>query len=385
MLELALEVAERMGRLPLDVLLMDLEGHYMSHISYALSVMDRPEIRPWWVCLPMSMENGVSQYEPWWIIWDETQQERWVRPMPDRPYVIHAGNLPDGWDWWRRGMPFEEFIIRFADWFGQGAASTSCLVGIRADESMNRYRAVVNASKVRWGGANWTTKVQDCKSEVYNCYPIYDWRTEDLWTYIGRKGCNYNRLYDLMYKAGRSIHEMRICQPYGFEQRKGLDLFQVCEPEIWDRAVQRVAGANFGAIYRGGTVMGNVKVELPAGHSWLSYTRILLGTMPPELREHYLRRINVYLKWWARELGRPVKHLHSREPGEEYDEAGMLVIDIPGEREMWDKYPSHGGPNWRRVAATLIKNDYYCKNLVFSINQKEWDKMEAIKAKYKDL
>ena len=235
MMELALEVARERDRLPLHALLIDLEGHYREHIEYSLRLCDRPEIKPYWICLPISLRNAVSQFEPKWVPWEEEKRDIWVRPMPDRPYVITEHNMPEEWTWFRKGQEFEEFILYFADWFADHchADKTACVVGIRADESMNRYRTIVNDRKTRYADQGWTTLIKGLRNTVYNAYPIYDWRVEDIWTYVGKTGCDYNKIYDYMYKTGRSVHDMRICQPYGDDQRKGLDLFQECEPETW--------------------------------------------------------------------------------------------------------------------------------------------------------
>jgi predicted phosphoadenosine phosphosulfate sulfurtransferase len=84
---------------------------------------------------------------------------------------------------------------------------------------------------------------------LWNIYPIYDWRVDDVWTYHGKHGRPYNKLYDLMHKAGLSLSQMRICQPYGDDQRRGLWLFHLIEPDTWARVVARVNGANGGALY----------------------------------------------------------------------------------------------------------------------------------------
>lgn len=387
MLELALEVARRRGRLPIHALLIDLEAHYAEHIAYSLRMCDRPEIKPYWVCLPLSLRNAVSQFEPKWICWDEDKCELWVRTMPDRPYVIRKENMPDAWHaWFRKGMEFEEFILYFADWFAEARGGrVACVVAIRADESMNRYRTIVSDKKQRYKGAGWSTRVLECRHEVFNFYPIYDWRVEDIWTYIGRTGCDYNHIYDFMYKTGRSIHEMRICQPYGDDQRKGLDMFHECEPETWFRVVQRVSGANFGAIYRGGAILGNLKVDLPLGHTWQSYSKLLLRSMPPYLKDHYVRRINVFLKWWARELGEPIQSVQRPSEGETYDDLGLFVTaSIPDEADL-DAEAHRHAPSWRRICKAIMRNDYYCKSLSFAQNKQEWEKLEALKAKYAKL
>ena len=390
MLELALEEARKRDRLPLNVLLIDLEGHYNEHIEYSLRVCDRPEVRPHWICLPLSLRNAVSQYDPKWICWEEEKQNIWVRPMPERDYVIRQDNMPEAWlEWFRKGMEFEEFIINFADWFAEinGAEKIACVVGIRADESMNRYRTIVSERKTRYKDMGWSTQVQGCKQLVYNFYPVYDWGVTDVWKYVGEYALDYNRIYDFMYKKGRSVHDMRICQPYGDDQRQGLDLFHECDPEAWERVVQRVAGANFGAIYKGGSILGNIKVELPADHSWESYAKLLLMTMPPYLRDHYVRRINVFLKWWARELGREIVSIQKPSEGEDYDELGLFIHGIPDKPDasLGETYTRNGGPSWKRICKAIIKNDYYCKSLSFNQNRQEWDKLEALKQKYADL
>ena len=32
---------------------------------------------------------------------------------------------------------------------------------------------------------------------IYNAYPIYDWKTQDIWIANGKFGWTYNHLYDL--------------------------------------------------------------------------------------------------------------------------------------------------------------------------------------------
>ena len=41
-------------------------------------------------------------------------------------------------------------------------------------------------------------------------------------------------------------------------------------------------------------------VGLPEGHTWKSYTFLLLSTIPEVLRERYLSNFAVFLEWWQR-------------------------------------------------------------------------------------
>ena len=255
----------------IGVLVVDLEGQYYETVKYIQAMLEDNAdlIIPYWVCLPLNLRNAVSVYQPFWCCWEPGLGDKWIRQYPNFPAISDQDFFP----FYRYRMEFEEFVPEFGKWFS-GGEKTACLVGIRSDESLNRFRTIASQNKVTYNNLNWTTKIAD---NVYNCYPIYDWRTEDIWTANGKNGWQYNKLYDLFYKAGVSIHDMRICQPYGDDQRIGLNLFRIIEPETWARVVNRVSGANFGNIYCGTKALGYRQVQLPEGHTWKSYTKLLLA------------------------------------------------------------------------------------------------------------
>ena len=53
----ALEIAREKGRLPLDVLHVDLEAWYAHTDAFVTRIMTRPDVRPCWVCLPFTCET----------------------------------------------------------------------------------------------------------------------------------------------------------------------------------------------------------------------------------------------------------------------------------------------------------------------------------------
>jgi predicted phosphoadenosine phosphosulfate sulfurtransferase len=188
---------------------------------------------------------------------------------------------------------------------------------------------------------------------------MYDWKTEDIRTAVWKLWLKRNKIYDKMYLRGKSIHDMRICQPYWDDQRKGLDLFQECEPETRDRVLKRVSWVNYWAIYRGQRVLGNYKVKLPKGHTYKSYTIYLLSTLPKPIRIHYLRRVAVFLNRWR------TKEWYTDIP------------DFVDEKLEWKKYE----PSRRRICKAILKNDYYCKSLSFTMNTYEFEKLVEIEKK----
>lgn len=358
LLNLAIEVARRLNKLPVNILYIDFEAQYKHAIDFTHYTFNRPEVQGWWVCLPIHLRNAVSQFQPHWLCWDKTKKDAWVRQIPKNKYVVSDKNY---FPFFLEGMEFEEFVPEFAKWFSQGK-KTACCVGIRSDESLNRFRTIKSDTKITLDNLQWTTKLfPKDNSEIYNCYPIYDWRVEDIWRANGKFGWQYNRIYDIMHLAGVSLSKQRLCQPYGDDQRQGLYLFKILEPETWAKVVNRVEGANFGNRYTENdrTTLGNYKVNLPKGHTYESYAKFLLKTMPPYLAEHYQIKIDKFLAWWENE--------------------GIKIIpdyDDP-KKEASKKVPS-----WRRICKVLLKNDYWCKGLSFAQTKREMEKQIEMITRY---
>lgn len=355
MLHLVMEQAIEMGR-RVGVLFIDLEGQYKITINHIIRCLDlyRPHIDEYWVALPLNLRNAVSQYEPHWMCWEPGREADWIREPPKRA-IVDQGRFP----FFRRGMEFEEFTPAFADWYADGR-TTACFVGIRSQESINRWRTLASKEKTRFHDDwCWTTKVGNCGA--FNAYPIYDWRTEDIWIYHSRNpSLPMNPLYDLMHRAGVSIHDQRICQPYGDDQRKGLWLYHVLEPETWARVVARVNGANQGALYarETGNVLGRIKISRPAGHSWESFANLLLDSMPERAGEHYRNKIAKFICWWT---------YRGYQSG----------IGIPDESDP-NLEAQKKVPSWRRICKSLLRNDYWCKGLSFA----QQNRNEASYARY---
>lgn len=76
-LQLALDVARELGRGPVDVLFIDLEGQYQATIEHVSEMLGRPDVRPWWVCLPLNLRNASSLEEPYWCCWEPGAEADW--------------------------------------------------------------------------------------------------------------------------------------------------------------------------------------------------------------------------------------------------------------------------------------------------------------------
>lgn len=341
-------------KIKVGVMFIDMEAQYSDTIKHAEEMFEtyKEHIEPHWICVPMRLRNALTNYEPQWVCWDEEREQDWIRHKPkiakgcdDYPFAV-----PE--------MEFEEFIVLFGEWYGQGK-KTAGFIGIRAQESLHRYCAIATWEKKdlmlnQW---RWTTKIVD---QVYNVYPIYDWLTEDIWRYhaIFPDKC-HNPIYDKMQMAGVPLSQQRLCQPFGDDQRRGLWLYHLLEPETWFKLVGRVNGANSGSLYiqETGNITGYNKITKPEGHTWKSFCNMLLQTLPPKTRKHYQTRFKKFIHSW-----------HQRGYTTIPDEAPASL-----ESKCW-------APSWRRMCKVILRNDYWCKGLGQGQPKSDaWKKFKSMK------
>lgn len=226
--QLALEEARRRGRVPLDVVFYDEEAIAPHTEEYVRRVASQPDVSLRWLCLPVKHRNACSRTSQWWYPWDPDHRDLWCRPLPPEAITSLAGHE-------RHSIPETIGLL-----FKPEQGSVCFLMGLRSQESLRRYQSVAKRTNL-----NWLTR----SSWIKAGHPIYDWRTEDVWTAPRKLGWDYNRAYDHMTMLGIPRHLQRVCPPYGEEPLQALWIYSVCWPELWERMVQRVPGAATGARY----------------------------------------------------------------------------------------------------------------------------------------
>ncbi len=336
LLHLVMEEAKKRN-VKVGVLFIDWEAQFsltIQHIKECLS-MYADWIIPFWICLPLLTTNSCSMFEPEWVCWDSSKKDIWVREI-EKNAISDGDKLP----FYYPKMTFEEFVPKFGMWYGKGK-SCACLVGIRAEESLNRLRSILSQNKTRFNNLAWTTCIGE---KTYNLYPIYDWKTSDIWIFHGKyPQYPHNPVYELMYKAGVKFPQMRICEPFSEQSRRGLWLYHILEPQTWGRVANRVSGANSASLYCNdrGNILGNGKITKPERFSWKEYLEFLLNSMPKNTASQYRSKIFVYLKWCK-----------------EHD------IEVPdvAENDLGGK----DVPSFRRFVKCVLKGDYWCTMLSFA-------------------
>ena len=375
----------------IGVMVMDNETNYEHSLEFMHSILEknRDLLEVYWICLPLSLPCSVSAYRTEWQCWLNEEKHKWVRQMPTHDYVVHEGNLP--FNFFRPKMLDKDFYDQFAEWYSNGERSC-CMIGIRADESLNRFRAIMNADKVTLHGQMWTKKNTE---HSYSCYPIYDWKTADIWTANAKYEWEYNKLYDIFYKAGVPIGSMRVASAFMSESKSSLNLYRVIDPQSWAKLCARVQGANFVATY--GKQLKYNTFTLPTGHTWKSFVKFLLSTLPSESAKNFKERLIQSVLFWGR-VGRGLSEdiisqlkshairfrINGTTPHGKHD-LRRVVIKVPPDNMDFLESNKGSVTSWKRFAVTILKNDHTCKYLGLAPTKRQAERQKAIQTKYRGV
>lgn len=358
----------------IGVLHLDYEIQYGMTLDYVDRTFreNRDIMEVYRICVPFRVTTCTSMYQSYWRPWDEREQESWVRPIPAGAMTLHDFPFYNSrmWDY--------DFQLEFARWLHERkkAGRTCCLVGIRTQESYNRWRTIYRGVKEQYKHYNWSTKIDE---GVYNLYPLFDWKTTDIWVANGKFSWDYNRLYDLYYQAGVSLDRQRVASPFISEAIESLALYKVIDPQMWGRMVGRVNGVNFTGIYGSTQAMGRRSIRLPEGHTWKSFMEFLLATLPEHTRRRYEKKLETSIKFWKNKGGclsdKVIQELRERDiPIEVGDATNYKTdkkpvrmdylddIDIPEFKEI---------PTYKRMCICILRNDHTCKYMGFSLTKEE--------------
>ncbi|EME3582315.1 DUF3440 domain-containing protein [Enterococcus faecium] len=363
---------------------LDYEGGYDHTIQYVKRTMGRyPEFDYYHICLPISASCGVSMYQSTWLPWDPEKRELWLNIPPKNAITLEKSEF----DFFQIGMKDYVFQQKLSRWLHKkiNAKRTAVLVGIRAQESLNRHSTVTRDNTVTmFGSVRYSYRVYH---NIFNFYPLYDWKVEDIWTAYGKFGWDYNKLYDLYYQAGVPLREMRVANPFHDCGVHALNLYRAIEPDTWGKMVGRVNGVNFASIYGNSKAIGYRNVSLPKGQTWKQYVNFLLRTLPEKTREIYLKKFNSSKNYWIVKGGAlPLAVV------KELKQSGASFLDL-GEPQnnrkykteyRWIKFTDYPDeiaikhfrlvPSYKRMCITILKNDTSCRYMGFAQTKDELQK-----------
>lgn len=225
-LYLAKEVHEERGLGPVKVIFRDEEMVSPLVVKYIEEVRNYDWVDMEWYCLPMGQEVWVLGRREFCLLWSEKResQGRLYREMP--PWAITAEHF---------GLKRDQILPESIDYYTmQGKKGrVAFLTGVRANESMIRYRACVQ--KLHENYINVPFKMKK-SIPLRFAKVIYDWTTNDVLKFISEEhNANYCEYYDYAAVAGANT---RVGIPlHSVAIRRIKDVVRT-EPEFYDRLVE---------------------------------------------------------------------------------------------------------------------------------------------------
>jgi len=372
----------------------DYEAGYPHTFEYVEKEFDaKSDIKRYWLCLPIKAACSVSMHQTHWIPWDDDDKEIWVREMPSKEYIYNIKNI---WFPFEKGTSGFDTRIIFANEFAKKFGKTAVIVGLRMDESLSRRSIITSSMRVNFYKEKRYSVVKG--EHTVNFYPIYDWRTDDIWIANYRYRWNYNKLYDLYYMAGLNAPEMRTASPFHSAGQKHLRLFKVICPAMWGKMVSRVNGVNFTGIYGGTTAMGWKNIKKPPHFTWKQYMEFLLSTLPDDIRKKFEVKIEKSKWHWRVQGGARNKSFieHLEKEGVPLRRSGLksasckvntdkeiIYIDDWFDDTSVDDFKK--APTYKRACIAIMKNDTQCLFMGFSRTKQDMERRKNIMEKYKKL
>lgn len=214
LINLAWEVAQERGLDKVDVIFRDEELVPQAVLDNVFYYMQQPWTNFIWYAVPLKSNKYILGETSTIVFWDPTNSREWLRPKPE-----WAETLAETKDIFSQ-YSMDNIIAK------NYKGSVAIMTGVRASESLVRYRSVVNAlndNYISQSPAN--TRVKLCK-------PIYDWEVDDVFKYFSDTGHRYTSWYEAQLWADDTF---RVATPLNTENSKKLDKWAKEDPEFYDR------------------------------------------------------------------------------------------------------------------------------------------------------
>lgn len=221
---LAKEVHEERGLGPVKAIFRDEEMVSPSVVRYLEEVRDYPWVDLEWYCLPGGTEVWVLGRRQYVQIWSEMRRAegRLIRPIPDGAITAESFGLDPG-------EPIPESIDYYTMQGKEG--KVAFLTGVRANESMMRYRSLVQKLH-----ENYIVRPYRLSKSIPLRFAkiIYDWTSDDVFKYLQDVGASYCEYYDYATVSGANT---RVGIPLHSVAARRLTDVVLTEPEFYDDLV----------------------------------------------------------------------------------------------------------------------------------------------------
>lgn len=286
---LTLTEARRRNR-KIGIFFLDEEVVYQAtvdQVEYLMSLYPENTVR-YWLQIPFNLTNSTSFADSQVKCWEQAQKKNWMHKRSENNVLkrtwSHETRIADK----VKGFGFYDVFYNFE----RGFENTAFLVGLRADESLNRYRTMIKNPGYK--DVYWSTKRYGSN---YTFYPIYDWGFHDVWKYIGEQGMRYHRYYDFAYLKGKHINEIRVSSLTHEKSFKTIQDLPEFEFATYEKLLKRIKGISFAQETARDKKMFKVQTLPKNFKTWREYRDFLLDTHPdPEKAKVFKRRFANHLE-----------------------------------------------------------------------------------------
>jgi len=211
------EAAQEFGHKKLNVCFRDEELIPDAVVDFVHQYQKLPWIDMLYLAVPLASNKFILGKSIDYVQW--TPNREWLRPKPE--FAVTNKDLGVGenkvWDQYNTdGMVASRYKGKVA-----------IVTGIRAAESLVRFRSCVNKLSDNWLNASPSKKAILAK-------PIYDWVENDVFRYFYDENIAYCSIYDAQTFAGAAL---RVSTPLHAEQSKIIGRFRATAPTFYDQVM----------------------------------------------------------------------------------------------------------------------------------------------------
>lgn len=215
-LHLVKQVQEEMGmKAPVNTVFRDEELIPQTVVDFVCWYNEQPWIKMLYYAVPLKSHKFIMGKTSEYVQWDPNRVH--LRKPPDFAITLPAGDK----------RVFEQYSMdKFVSSHFRGRMAF--FTGIRAQESLIRFRSVVNKINENYINGTETPNVKLVK-------PIYDWSEDDIFKFLYDHSIKYCPHYDREMWAG---HGLRVSTPLHAESSKRFHLLRLIDPVYYQQVIE---------------------------------------------------------------------------------------------------------------------------------------------------
>ena len=185
----------------------------MSVINFVDHYRQLPWVRLKWFAVQLQSSKYLFGKSIDYVQWDKNRAH--VRPKPEWAITEPSNRI------------FNQYTMD-SEIASHYKGKVCILTGIRTQESLTRYRAIINKINETFVAATQSKRVDLGR-------PVYDWTENDVFKFFYDNQIEYAAIYNAQLFSG---HPLRVATPLHSEGAKRLSLWRTIDPEFYDSVLQ---------------------------------------------------------------------------------------------------------------------------------------------------